>query len=299
MRRDQLAAVCDQRVEARHLQRRHEQVLLADRELDRVARLPQLVDRRREVRLPPFGSRQETLGFGADVDAGVLPEAESARPSLQRMAALRRQQVEVVAQLVEVRVARVRERGRQVHRLVHVGIPVLEHLVRPVLGRRVAARARQQRVRRDQMFLHRRDRCDRLERRARRIPADKRALERGIVARRCRRLSQPCGGEPLRRDAAREDRRVVRGRGGEREDRSVLRIKCDECTAVRVPAAITRGSPGAFHPKLERLLSRALEVDVDRQTNRAARVRLYGRLQLAARIPERVDAELRLAWTAT
>mgnify|MGYP003300395571 CR=1 FL=1 len=41
---DELAAVRDHRVEARHLQRRHEQVLLADRELDRVARLPEPVD---------------------------------------------------------------------------------------------------------------------------------------------------------------------------------------------------------------------------------------------------------------
>ena len=41
VRRDELAAVRDHRVEARHLQRRHLQVLLADRELDRVARLPE------------------------------------------------------------------------------------------------------------------------------------------------------------------------------------------------------------------------------------------------------------------
>ena len=44
VRRHELAAVRDHRVEARHLQRRHLEVALADRELDRVARLPDPVD---------------------------------------------------------------------------------------------------------------------------------------------------------------------------------------------------------------------------------------------------------------
>ena len=59
VRRHELAAVRDQRVEARHLQRRDEQVLLSDRELDRVARLPELVDLRLERLLPPLGRRQQ------------------------------------------------------------------------------------------------------------------------------------------------------------------------------------------------------------------------------------------------
>ena len=77
VRRHELAAVRDQRVEARHLQRRHEQVLLTDRELDGVARLPELVDRRLEMRFPPLRRRQQALRLGTDVDARVLPEAEA------------------------------------------------------------------------------------------------------------------------------------------------------------------------------------------------------------------------------
>ena len=70
VRRDELAAVRDQRVEARHLQRRDEQVALADRELNRVSRLPELVDRVAEVLLPPLGRRHEAGRLRTDVDAG-------------------------------------------------------------------------------------------------------------------------------------------------------------------------------------------------------------------------------------
>src|SRR6266550_4080859 len=44
VRLHQPAAVCDQRIEARHLERRHQQVLLTDRKLDRISRFPEPVD---------------------------------------------------------------------------------------------------------------------------------------------------------------------------------------------------------------------------------------------------------------
>ena len=79
MRRDELAAVREERVEARHLQRRGEHVLLADRELDRVTRLPEPVDLPvvgvglLGERLPlPVDGRQETRGRGADVEPRLL-----------------------------------------------------------------------------------------------------------------------------------------------------------------------------------------------------------------------------------
>ena len=59
VRRHELAAVGDHRVEARHLERRHRDVLLADRELDRVARVPGLVPVAREGPLAPGGRRHE------------------------------------------------------------------------------------------------------------------------------------------------------------------------------------------------------------------------------------------------
>ena len=59
VRRHELAAVRDHRVEARHLQRRHGHVLLADRELDRVARVPGPVPVALERLLPPRRGRHD------------------------------------------------------------------------------------------------------------------------------------------------------------------------------------------------------------------------------------------------
>jgi hypothetical protein len=139
--RHEPAAVREQRVEARHLQRRRQQVALADRELDRVARLPELVDppaarvgRLGEALLAPLPGRDEARLLGADVELRLRAEAEQARPLLERLAAVPGQLVEHVAQLVEIGVARVRHRRRQVHRLVDVGVPVVEDLIAAVVG---------------------------------------------------------------------------------------------------------------------------------------------------------------------
>src|ERR671923_2526858 len=87
MRRDEPPAVGDERVEARHLQRRHQQVLLPDRELNRVARLPETINLAL-VGLPaPRRRRQQAGALGREVDTGRLSEAEAARPCLQTRAA--------------------------------------------------------------------------------------------------------------------------------------------------------------------------------------------------------------------
>src|SRR5579871_628681 len=95
VRLHELAAVRDRRVEARHLQRRHREVSLADRELDRVARLPEAVDlpaarirlARVAVVLPP-DRRQKAACLRPDLDRRLPPEAELARPPLLRLAAV-------------------------------------------------------------------------------------------------------------------------------------------------------------------------------------------------------------------
>ena len=123
------------------------------------------------------GSRPD--GRGADVEARLLAEAERLGPALERLAAVGRQVVERLAHLVEVRVARLGDRGRQRHRRVHERVPVLEDLARDL----VRARAGQRVVRREDVLLHRGQRGHRLERRARRIRARDRAVEGRIVVR--------------------------------------------------------------------------------------------------------------------
>src|SRR4051812_45968089 len=92
VRGHELAAVRDQRVEARHLQRRDEDLPLADRHLDRVAGLPRAVDLAELLAAvllsAPLGRRDQARHLGADVDAGPLAEPEPVRPALQRVAAV-------------------------------------------------------------------------------------------------------------------------------------------------------------------------------------------------------------------
>src|SRR5207247_6352996 len=75
----------------------------------------------------------------------------------------------------------------------------------------------------------------------------------------------------------------------------VLRIERDNRAPVRVPAAVAGGGTRERHPVLKRLLGRALDLDVDRQPDRATGIGIDGRLELAVRVAERVDPELGLA----
>ena len=126
----ELAAVCDRRVEPCHLEGRHGQVALADGEVERVARLPDPIDppvrvALREPVLQPGDRRYETRRLRAEVAAALRPEAEAARPLLDGLATVLRQRVEPVADAVEVRVARLGDRGREVHPLVDEAVPVV------------------------------------------------------------------------------------------------------------------------------------------------------------------------------
>ena len=131
---------------------------------------------------PIVGTSPGTSGPTSEPREAAEPEL--ARPLLQRLPAILRQRPERVAELVEVRVARVRERGRHVHLLTDVRVPVVEHLMRPVVRRLVRPRARKVRVRQDEVLLHRGERRHRLEHGAGRIGRLHRAIQRGEVLRR-------------------------------------------------------------------------------------------------------------------
>ena len=230
MRSDELAAVRDHRVDARELERCQLQVLLTDGKLNRVARLPQAVELPLlRIRLPgeralaPLRGRQQTTRLPGDVDPGRLADPEATRPRLERVSAILRQLEELVAELVEVGVARGLERGHEVHRLVHVRVPVLEdgRYGSSVDDSLIGGRALQRVVRGDDALLHRRQRGDHLERRAGGIETRDRAVERREVVflRGLRR--QPLGVQLLDVDATDVHARLVGRIRGKRPDGAV------------------------------------------------------------------------------
>ena len=239
VRRDELAAVRDRGVEARHLQRRDGDVLLADRELDQSPGFQARSIAVLKCCLRQAGRRDQAGRVAADVEARNGAEAELLRPALHlrpvRAVVLAPLEV-AVADVVEVRVARLRERGRERHRLVRVRVPVLERmLVEPVVRDR---RALDVLVRREQAVRDRGERGQRLEGRARRILAGDRAVEARVVPL-LRDLGIDERLELLRVDAADVDRRLVGRVGREREDRAVARVDRDDRAAVRVPLLVS------------------------------------------------------------
>src|SRR5581483_10279901 len=81
----------------------------------------------REVALAPGRRGDEPDRLVAQVEARRTSEAEALRPVLlARPAAVRAALVEAVADRVEVRVARLRERLGEHHRAVDVRVPVAE-----------------------------------------------------------------------------------------------------------------------------------------------------------------------------
>ena len=290
VRRHEPAPVLEQRIETRHLQRRHQQVLLADRELDRVARLPEPLDlpclgvALLRVRLPlPADGRQQAGILAADVEAAGLAEAEVARPALQGLAAARRQVVKAVADLVEIGVAGGGERGRQRHRLVHERVPVVEDLL-------VAAEDRERRaldrlVGREQALLHRRERRHGLPRRAGRVAARGGAVDERVV--RVRRGERV---QLLRVRAADVEGRLVCRVRRERQHLAVRGVESDDRAAVRPPVVVLERTADAVG---DRLLRRPLQPDVEREPDGVARHPELLHLERALRPAERVDAELR------
>ena len=276
VRLDELAAVGEHRVEARHLERRDEHVALADAELHGVARRPDLVDLGLEVAAPPGGRRDESLLFGTDVDPGRRAEAHRPRPLLERRV---RAVVEAQGDLVEVGVAGGGERGGQRHRLVRVRIPVREGLPVDDLLRRALDELR----RREDARLERGKGGHRLEGRARRIEAGHGAVERRVVGRRVGELRQVLLGHPARVDA-----RVERGVGGESEDLAGLRIHRDERAAVRRPLAVVVRQPDAVG---QGVLGRLLQIGVDCQADVVAGLGELLELTGARHASERVDED--------
>ena len=237
------------------------------------------------VRLAPLGRRQQARLPPGRRRSRSPAEAEPARPALERVAAVGGQRVEAVAEVVEVRVAGVRERRRQRHRLVDVRVPVLEDLRRrdgppaavyvPCTGASGTARS--------MPLLHRRQRGHRLERRAGRIEALDRAVERRVVVP----PSRSSGSRTALRASSASARPTKTlglnvGVDAMREDRAVVRVHRDDRAAVRgpVPSSCVREADAV----VERPLGRPLERDVDRQPDGVARLRRRLRLdRLAAR----------------
>ncbi len=225
------------------------------------------------------GRGHEPVRLGAEVDARGDAEAHAPRPFLdRRVGPLVRPQRHVV----EVGVARVGERRRQLHRLVLRRVPVHELLL--VLADRQRPGALDLLDRAEQALLHRRQRRDGLERGARRIEAGDGAVQRGVVRGRVRERLELLG-----RDAAQVDGRVERGVGREREHLARVRIHGDDRAAVRGPLAVLVRQA---QPVLERVLGRPLEARVDRQLHRVAGLGSAAELAIARHLPERVHADL-------
>ena len=292
VRLDELAAVRKQRVEAGHLQRRDEEILLADRELDRVTRLPKAVDPPvarigfcGERAMPPLRRREQPGRLRPHVDAGLAAEAELRRPGLERMACARRRAVEVVAHPVEPCVARRADRGRQRHRLGDERVDVVER----VPGDAERAGAVEHGRRRDHVRLEGREGGHRLEGRTGRIQPVDRPVQRRIVVRLGGVRHQPLRGESLRRDEPGVDTRVVARVRGHREDRTVARLQRHDGAGIRRPLAV---EARLVDPIEDRALGRPLQVDVECQPDRLAGHRRPLRQHLAVGPPERVDAQL-------
>jgi len=222
-----------------------------------------------------------------EVGAARPPEPEGASPALDRLATVLRQQVELVGEAVEVGVARLRDRRRQIHPLVDEEVPVVPDALREVLRSGVRTGTRIERVRLDQMLLEARDRGQRLEGRARWIRAVEGTVERRIVPGQGRAGREPLRGQLAGGDASAVDRRVVGRRGGEREDRAGLRAQRHDRTAAGRPLTVVARALDAV---LESVLSGDLQPCIDRQAHRLPGRRRRRQQPGTARAAQRVDA---------
>ena len=138
--------------------------------------------------------------------------------------------------------------------------------------------------------LHGGERDERLERRARRVAARDGAVHG-------REVRVPVGEalEVFLLDPADVDLGVERRVRRQGEDLARVDVHGDERAAVRGPLVLVVGQPD---PVGERLLGRALEVDVDRQPDVVAGLRQLAELPLARDPPERVDEDAPLAANA-
>ena len=142
---------------------------------------------------------------------------------------------------------------------------------------------------RDRVRLERGKGRHRLPRRARRVDAVGRAVQRRVVHRLRGRAREAGRGEPLRRHSPRVDARVVRRVGRHREDRAVPGVERNDRAARRLPLVVLQRE---VDPVADRLLGSALERQVEREADRLARLRRTHRHEVAALVPERVHGEL-------
>ncbi len=285
MRRDDVAVVGDRRVVDGHLQRRGQQVALADRQVDRVARLPKAVDAPSgRVGLPgegpaqPSRCRHETGGLAGNVDPGRVTVAQPPCPILE-LGALA--QVEVVADLVEVGVGRLHDGLGQVDRTVAVGVPVVPH--QTVVHVRSAGKEGGRGA--EHAGLQAGDRVDGLEGRAGRVLTRDRAVEQWIVGLRAQELRIVPG-----TDAAREPARVVGGVVGHRQQSAGVGVHDDGGSGggLRIAGGVRQGDA-----RLDGLLGRPLHPRVDRQDEVVAGLRQAAAGQHTLSLAEGVDLDSR------
>ncbi len=202
--------------------------------------------------------------LGADVDAGRAAEAHVPRPLLQRESFWL---VEAEADVVEVRVAGGRERGRELHGLVAVRIPVPERLSvdsrLPVHW--ISSSGLEQPLRQG------RERGHRLERRARRVEPGDRTVEHRVV-----RLGLASALESSASTRADEDGRVeasgwTRARGSRRSTGPSRRWP-----RRSRPTRRCRARAGC---RSDRVLGGPLKIRVDRQADGVARLWELARLR--------------------
>ena len=249
LRLQERSAVGQRVVRVQDLERRGRVVALADARLVDLAGIDRLV----EQVLLPLVRGNDAARLGRQVDACPCAVAELLGPLPKAVDAERS------CQLVEVRVARVREAAVDIERAEAAAVPVVV-LVRADLE--VAGGLQQRRVV-DESVLERAGGGDQLVCRAGRVLlGDPEVHQRPI-----RVLDQRL--VFVVADAAREHVVVVRGQRDHRQDLAGLRVHDDDHAALQVDDV--RGP-------LQGLLGLALDLDVDRQLERVARLRLLRHL---------------------
>ena len=291
VRRHDLAAVLERAVGDGLLERRREQIALPDRHLDVVARLPQRVDRRVGavdegwVMGLPMRVRDNAADGAGNVDRRHGAVAELSDPFLEDVRPLLVAVVELIPKAIEERVARDLERLREADDRV-LGPPVEEFVVALVVRRLEERRAGPRRAGPDDARHPRRDRGDRLERRAGRIRAGERLVDLG--------KERVLGIEDMALALVGRHpyRGLVRRIGGHRVDRAGLGVHGDDRAVVGVVLAV---GVGGLHPAVEGALRDVLEVGVEGEPHARPRDRLADEIRRSHRLARRVEHLRRLA----
>ena len=253
-RLQQFTTIRERCVDPHDLQRRHEHVALPDGVVDRVAAVPAFLD----AALLPLGAGQRPGRFAGEVDAGLAPDAEL----LLRLHELAH--AHLGGELVEVDVARIAQRVRDVLLAVAAALPAAEAAVAEL----EPAGAVDLRVPVSDFVFEYRGTGDDLEGRSRRVGARYCAVHHrplDVVGQR---------GPFFVRYSPRQRVRVVGGRRVEASYRAVVNVHRDERAAE-------------LSHQLRRV---ALRRKVYRQRHVAALLRLYV-ADVAQPAPARIDLD--------